>query len=487
MPVPKRQQGQAVVSAPRSNPVWWGPGVAIFGLGVVAWVYHTSIQADEWWVVGGFSIASGLMLLPAMWRTLCKGVADVLGDHLLVLSCAFIAYYVIGALLIPFGSEEEVEVAQSYYRIDAVLALRVTAVNCIGFGLALVSGSLIGRQWVSGLAQKAIGLGQFIPQEWIIAGFLLAGGMSSFNVLMFDLDPHPGEVVSGLFRMLSRLLLVAITVAAAHRGRGSVWLLSLAIVLTGLQAVGGLLLLNKSSVLQPMVALLVGLAWRLGVRRVMVPGVAGLLAVYLLIGNPVNTARDMQVLGDQVDWHERTTFLSDSFFLSSHAATESKYYPWVRFCYLIPQGAALNFYDMDQGGEDYRLLGWVFLPRVLFSDKPVMTASGPGFHYKVTGMDTSSTGIGVFVDGYYNLGWWGVVAVGVAVGCMLAWTSAFAVEVYRARALLWMPLALLGSFMAFRIDGGFLPDYCGTFVLACCLVCVGVVLSPRLSQRGRAG
>jgi hypothetical protein len=462
------------------EPSWWRPGVAILGLGVLALVCQGSILDDEWWVVGAFIIASGLMLLPAIWRALRRGGQEVLADHLLVLAGAFIAYYVLGALLIPFGPQDEAEAAQSFYRVDAPLAMRVTAVNCIGFGLALVSGSLVRRHWIFGGAHKAIRLGQFISREWVIAAFLFVGAYGSFYVFAFDIGLRPGEVVSGILRTMSQLLLVAIMVAAAHRGRGSVWLLLSAIVLTAVQALGGLLLLNKSGVLLPMAALLTGLAWRLGVRRVMVPGLAALLAVYLLIGDPVSTARNTQVLGDQIDWSERFALMSEGVLRSSNAAPKGGYHYWARFCYLTPQGAALDFYDTGQGGEDYSLLGWVFLPRFLFPDKPIMTASGPAFHHKATGGETSSTGIGVFVDGYYNLGWWGVIGVGIAVGCMLAWTSAFAAEVYRARALIWLPMALVGSFMAFRIDGAFLPDYCGTFVMFGYVVFAGVVLKPRL-------
>ena len=224
-------------------------------------------------------------------------------------------------------------------------------------------------------------------------------------------------------------------------------------------------LLNKSSVLLPMVALLAGLAWRLGIRRVMVPGFAALLVVFLLIGNPVSTARNIFGLGGQVDWSERIAGLWEGVLRPGDFTQGGDYYPWSRFCYLPPQGAALDFYDTGRGGDDYSLVGWVFLPRFIFPDKPIITASGPEFHFKITGHDTSSTGHGVFVNGYYNLGWWGVVFVGIAVGCILAWTSALAVQVFRAGALLWLPMALLGSYIAFRIDGTFVADYWGPFVL----------------------
>ena len=466
------------------QPSWWRPGVAILGLGVLALVCQGFIRDDEWWVPGAFTIAIGLILLPALRRALRRGAEQVLADHLLVLAGAFMAYCVFGALLIPFGPQEQAEYSLSYYAVDAPLAMRVTAVNCIGFGLALVSGSLVRRHWVSKWARTAIGFGRSVRQKWIIAAFLLIGGASWFHVFTFDSGLRPG-MAPGLVRTMSQLLLVAIMVAAAYRGRGSVWLLSLAVALTVIQALVGLLLLNKSSVLLPLMVLLAGLAWRLGVRRVLVPGLPAVLAIFLLVGGPVSTGRYMFGFGERVVWSERIAVLSDAVLRASDTALDSDYPSWARLNYLSSQGAALDFYDTGRGGDDYRLLGWVVLPRFLFPEKPEMTASGRDFHYQITGSDTSSSGQGVFINGYYNLGWWGVIVVGIAVGCMLAWTSAFAAEVFRVRALIWLPMALLGSMMAFRIDGAFVADYWGPFVLLSYAAFSGVCMQTLLYRNRR--
>ena len=82
----------------------------------------------------------------------------------------------------------------------------------------------------------------------------------------------------------------------------------------------------------------------------------------------------------------------------------------------------------------------------------------------------------MFIDGYYHLCWWGEIFVGITVGVMLAWTSAVAAVVYRARASLWMPIALLGSLMAVRIDGSFLGDFWGPFVISGYVVFGGAIM-----------
>lgn len=461
---------------------WRVTGLILILLGLSVLRLTDSIREDDWWVPGAFIIASGLVLLPTIRRVLRQGAREVLADHLLVLAGAFLLYNVFGALLIPFGPQDQAEYALSFYWMDAQMAMRVTAVNCVGFGLALVSASLVRRHWVSRWTGTAIGFGQHISQHWVIVAFLLVGGSSAFYVLWFELSLQPG-VVPGLVRMMSGLLLVAIMMAAAHVGRGSRWLLGAAIVFTALQALGGLLLLSKASALLPIMALFAGLVWRLGARRVLVPGVATLSAVFLLIGNPVNTARNISARGDRVDWGERTEVLREGVLDPGSVRQEDSYQSWARLCYLPAQAAAIDFYDAGRGGDDFGLLGWAFLPRFLFPSKPNMTSSGTEFNDKITGRDTSSTGQGVFVDGYYNLGWWGVVLVGIAVGGMLAWTSAVAAAVYRARAPLWMPMALLGSLMAFRIDGTFLADYWGLFVLSGYAVFGGAIMQTMIARK----
>jgi hypothetical protein len=57
-----------------------------------------------------------------------------------------------------------------------------------------------------------------------------------------------------------------------------------------------------------------------------------------------------------------------------------------------------------------------------------------------------------------------MVLASVLCGWILAQTSAIARAIYSHRAVLLMPLAMLGMFIAFRIDGDFVPDYLGAFM-----------------------
>ena len=182
--------------------LWRLTGFVSILLGLAALRLAESIGDDEWETPGAFIIASGLVLLPTMRRVLRQGARAVLADHLLVLAGAFILYNVLGALLIPFGPQVQAEHALSFYWVDAQMAMRITAINCVGFGLTLVSASLIRRHWVSHIAHTAIGFGSSISQQWVIVAFLLIGGASALYVLAFELSLQPG-FVPGIVRMTS--------------------------------------------------------------------------------------------------------------------------------------------------------------------------------------------------------------------------------------------------------------------------------------------
>lgn len=465
---------------------WAMTSLALIVFGVFTVQMQDSIRADEWIVPGVAICISGLVLVPAIRKALRRRTHEIFADHLLVLSTVFIVYFVAGSLLVPFGPADQAEYVLAFYRIDAVEAMRVIGVNTIGLGLALFFGSMVGGPSVSRLTLRAVGFGRSIAPEFVIAAFLLVGAASTLYVLPFDIGLQTG-VVPGVLRTMSQLLLVAILLAAAHGGRGSTWLLTGAVILTLVEGVSGLLQFNKSVVLLPMVALLAGLGWRFGVKRVIVPGFAVLALSFVLIASPVSTARNTYGVASRVGLGQRIDLLAGALFRPKEAPVERVSTIWARFCYITTQGAALNLYDNGVPGDSFRMLGWSFLPRFLFPMKPIMTSAGTDFQYQVTGQVGSATGQGVFADGYYNLGWWGVIVAGIGVGFILGITSTFARQVYELRAIMWMPFALLGSFMAFRIDGNFLADFWSPFVLILYALFAGAALmeSTRISGASR--
>ena len=465
---------------------WLNAGLTQIFLGCISLLWSGQVDINDWLTPACFNIISGIFLLPSIIKGFRHKGNQLLVDHLLILAIMFFIYYVFGALLIQFGSKEEVDITLNYYPIDAKIAMRVIALNCIGFGLALVAGAIVGRRFISRLTKSAIRSRISTPEHRVIFAFVLIGGSAFIYTTITDLNLN-AEVISGTWRMLSQLSLIAIFTATAYRGKYSIPLMTLAIFLIILQLLAGLLMFNKSTILQSIAIFFVGLAWRFNSSRIILPGFVVIIAVYIAIGGLVSQARAIMYTDNRADFSDRISILKDVILIGSKVVTSDRYGYWNRFSYLVPQGAAVDLYDRGNGGNDYSLLGWSFLPRTFFPDKPIMTDSSRDFHYKISGSMSSSTGHGVFVNGYYNLGWGGTVIVGILVGCFLAWTSAMTAVIFKARALLWIPFALLGCFMAFNINSNFVESYWGSFVLLIYAVLAGLIFQRILPMKKSMG
>ena len=68
-------------------------------------------------------------------------------------------------------------------------------------------------------------------------------------------------------------------------------------------------------------------------------------------------------------------------------------------------------------------------------------------------------------------------------GWILAQTSAIARAVHARQAAILLPWSLLGMFIAFRIDGDFVPDYAGVFMFILYPLLAAGLLVPAVSDR----
>jgi len=119
------------------------------------------------------------------------------------------------------------------------------------------------------------------------------------------------------------------------------------------------------------------------------------------------------------------------------------------------------------------------VPRLLYPDKPAMSGAGVELTEKVTGSRHSSTGIGVFVDGYYMLGWLGVLLASVTYGFSLRAYSVIARTIVRNRCLIMYPLVFAGIYTGLRSDGWWSTDVAGSMVLTLVLLAL-FRTSPKL-------
>lgn len=436
----------------------WGFAWVIFGLLTLivatfdhsTWSYHTA------WCMLAFGMTGAPLI-----NCLSRGFQIVIIDHLVMLVGAFLLYFVIGALFPVFGDAHAVARFMRYYAFSPHDALRVDAVNSIGLGTLMIVAAFSPRKWFAAVAETASRRVAGMRPTIVLSVFIIVGVASFAYTLVFDFGFQDG-VVPGIVRTLSKLTTVAVFLCASYRGRYASSFHLMAICLALLIAAIGILMFNKTQVLVNLGALLAG---TLVIRKSLIMAVGGLTAIvliYVSLGPVVAYGRN--TLGYEAAYpSDRWQLIVDGWGareIDARADTSS----WGRLSYMNAQAAALSFRDVGQGGSDFQLVPWLFVPRLLVASKPIITATPAEFHTKISGNAGSSTGQGVFVSGYYSGGWWGVLLAAAIAGCILAQTSEISSRIMKQRALFLLPFSLYGVYMAFRIDGSFLADYVGAFL-----------------------
>lgn len=443
---------------------WFQSGIAFLVLGFAAILMHDFASRDDWWIHGAWCCMALTLVVVTLSNALRHGFVLVLRDHLIVFTGAFAMYFVVGAALLAFGPEDAIADNLAYYPIDARMALSVDAMNGVGFGIALITAALVSRDWFFRQADRVSIVASRVTA--ITAMSVLIG--ISFVALIFtlsvDLNLRTG-MVSGLWRTLAQLSIVAIYLGSSYFGRHQWKLRMAAIAIASLSAMGGLLQFSKAAMLLPLAALILGLAVRYGARRVVPVGGTLLAILFISAGGVVQYSRNNMDAGSGADIEQRQNVLSEGYDRSRDRTNKRSYNAWGRLSYVPSQAAAIDFYDSGRGGNDLGLIPWLFVPRMLAPNKPVITQTSVEFNTKITGNVGSSTGQGIFSSGYYNAGWPGVILASILCGAILAQTSSIANAIMMRRALLLLPFALLGVYIAFRIDGHFIADYLGAFVL----------------------
>lgn len=117
---------------------------------------------------------------------------------------------------------------------------------------------------------------------------------------------------------------------------------------------------------------------------------------------------------------------------------------WLRLNYSGPQLRAMELYDRGHPGE-WTLTPAFLVPRFLWPEKPIVNGRGQTFTQIVTGNPdaTSRTGITVYADGYWTMGWSGVILFCAFMGAILGIFNRLTYQYVSRRSLIYLPVILL--------------------------------------------
>ena len=444
-----------------SKKLWFITSILFLINGLMAWTSQIFANSEDWWLHGIWCVNGLLIAFPIIKKTLDNGVTSAIVDHKVMLLAAFTLYFTLGASLFVFGSDSSISQAMGRYPISAIDALRVDGFNSIGLAIALATGAALKGEWFLGGAR---GFARFVSKTpaHLVLLILLILGMSGYLLLMARDLGLVYMVVPGALGQMAMLLLFCIFLGAAYKGKMSFAIHSFSLLTLFIMVVLGLLTFNKTSIYLPILAFAAGIAIRKGSIRYLLLGVLAVFFSITLLGDMVSYGRENGGLKDKT-LSERISIVQD--YMDSPSAFESQYSGWSRLNYMSVQAASIDFYDQGDGGNGFSLVPWLFVPRLLNSNKPIITAGASELNYKIYGVYTSSVAMGVFISGYYNGGWLGFFFASIFCGWFLAQTSSLTAMLIEEKAYLLLPLGLLGVYIAFRIDGDLIFDHIGTFVI----------------------
>ena len=406
-----------------------------------------------------------------------------------LVACA--AYYGFGPLSYYYASPETVAYMQLDFPLDERQILLTNLLNSVG--LAVVGlGVILGHAFfaVADNAPPEESDRQMIAAVWL---FLIVGGFVKY---VFAL-PHAlgllAYVLPGSIQHLSALLngAIILLINQIHRGRRQYQWLLYPLVLS--EFVSGLMTFSKTEVMTTGLAIVLGVYLsRPRLRVLVLAGIASVLLYATVLAPFVIFARnhfsesgvsEVADLQATVETYSRVGGEAQALVLPEVQLW------WARLNYAPDQGFAMDAYERGTTGQTVNLLPYIFVPRLLYPDKPSMN-SGREFTELLTGQEaTSSTALGLFGETYWNGGWVLMVAVCLYVGFLFTLFTRFGIAVIARGQLIYVPIVFGGIMTGLYPDGWVVSTFFGgvleIFALYLLLALFRAVIAgwPSVNQR----
>lgn len=308
-----------------------------------------------------------------------------------------------------------------------------------------------------------------------VRGEMLAIGvffflMAAFVDLFFRIPHSLGETQvapSGVMNAFSKVGPVGFFMMTVAAFQSSKRLLLVIVVVVLLIEVGlSFLLFQKQSIF--FYAIMFGSAWlwvRITLFRVVTVSlvIAAMLPFsYDIVGSARTIALQKHGVMDGLGAAERMRILSQHLSGAAPAGELSERQGYLsRLSYANAATFVIQQYDIGLPGDNLVNAIYVFIPRIVWPAKPVMSGTGNEVYFLLKQSDSASFGVGWFAHAYWNFGWPGVLAVMSLIGVAFGFCADYSWRVLASSDWLRFPVVLLLARMGMRTDGDLLTDVIG--------------------------
>jgi hypothetical protein len=445
--------------------IWLLSSFLFLTLGIIFLIFSNLIvESGEWFLHELFCILSTLIILAKFFLFIQKKKERFV-DFRYIFLFMYWLYYIFGSLFIVYGDPQIVDQRSTANYADIKMVLKINAINSIGLAIVLFVASVTKQLWpfkfINSIILEIKNLNISAEKFFLILSFL---SLSIFIlVFLYDTGYSNLRILPGIVRNFKDLLLVCILIGTLYVGKNQKFYISLSIIFSFLFFLSGIFLFSKTQLVIGFAVLIFGYSIR---KNSIFPICISLIGLYLLLssfGNLFQYARinyneDFKKILPKVSIFKKSL-------IEDKESEDNIFNLWNRISYVNTQAAAVELYDSGDGGEDYKLIPWVFVPRIIYKDKPNISSIGSNFYQKISGNIGSSDSPGIFVDSYYNLGWIGLISGALIAGFIIAIYSSVGSIILRNNLYPLFFLILFGLITSVRIDGRIIDDFLGLFVI----------------------
>ena len=153
-------------------------------------------------------------------------------------------------------------------------------------------------------------------------------------------------------------------------------------------------------------------------------------------------------------------------------------YAWIRFVLAPNQSYVMNLYDTDKKANNLNSFLWIAVPRFLLPSKPVIH---PLSNYEDERIDLILNS-GFFAEGYWNLGWIGVIIVSILSGIFLKFGTNLSLTIVKNNIYLLYPLVTSIIMTSHRVEDWFTLNVYSSFIYSG-YICIALIIFIKLKIR----
>jgi hypothetical protein len=387
-------------------------------------------------------------------------------------------YYGFGALVPHIVNEETLQYIFSFYYFDDNLNLKVNLIYCFGIFCTLMFSYIFLRQ--RNIKADDIELIDHRNKSRMLffsVLFLLIGGCLRYALRIPYTFGLTQTVLPGTIMTLSNIYYVGIYLLIRYGMSYSRKTLPFAFILIGFDIFVSVASFAKTELLLLLIFSFLGLISNSVSKARVVVGATCVVLAFFSFQSLVGYGRDQlvirynSILGAGLE--ERLDIVRSYISGDRESVTSTRQNGLLRLSYVSVSAFAIDRYDAGNSGDTFRNTLAVFVPRILWPGKPIITELGTETNYLLRGNYDSAWGVGHFAEAYWNFGWGGFIPYMAVLAAILSIYTRISMGIMVRQNWLMLPVVFIGANIGLRVDGFFVPDVLGPAWVA---ICFGLVL-----------